>query len=80
MFTNVGHMFCLIFPTAAVYCCLKLSCQDAGLSLGGRQIVVTMAVSRQQAGDLIQNKEKEKEKKDTRNLYLAREGSKLVFS
>ncbi|XP_059150152.1 RNA-binding protein 28-like [Physella acuta] len=55
--------------------CLKAaSDQDTGLSLGGRQIVVTMAVSRQQAGDLIQNKEKEKEKKDSRNLYLAREG------
>ncbi|KAI8791659.1 RNA-binding protein 28 [Biomphalaria glabrata] len=46
-----------------------------GLSVGERQLVVTLAVSRQQASQLIQKKEEKKaEPKDSRNLYLAREG------
>ncbi|CAL1541094.1 unnamed protein product [Lymnaea stagnalis] len=44
------------------------------LTIGGRQIVVEKAISRQRAEELLKSKEKKKEQKDTRNLYLAREG------
>jgi len=54
--------------------CIKGSESNSGLSMGGRDLYVTMAVTRQQAGDMGKDKDKKKEQKDTRNLYLAREG------
>ncbi|KAH3730338.1 RNA-binding protein 28-like [Dreissena polymorpha] len=46
---------------------------EAGnLTLDGRQLNITLAVSREKAADF--QEKKEKEKKDNRNLYLAREG------
>ena len=48
------------------------SCQLNPLSLGGRNLYMKLAVSRQEATEL-KGKVK-KEQKDTRNLYLAREG------
>ncbi|KAK3696107.1 hypothetical protein RRG08_061882 [Elysia crispata] len=57
---------------------------DGGISLQGRSLIVSLAVSREQAGVLTQQKEEEKKKKvkegdkkeekDSRNLYLSREG------
>ncbi|RUS81801.1 hypothetical protein EGW08_010438 [Elysia chlorotica] len=57
---------------------------DGGISLQGRSLIVSLAVSREQAGVLTQQKEEEKkykkkegdkkEEKDSRNLYLSREG------
>ncbi|XP_019634538.1 PREDICTED: RNA-binding protein 28-like [Branchiostoma belcheri] len=44
-----------------------------GLSLAGRRLTVSIAVSRQQAQKLADDK-KEKKPTDKRNLYLAREG------
>ncbi|XP_078582455.1 RNA-binding protein 28-like isoform X3 [Branchiostoma floridae x Branchiostoma japonicum] len=44
-----------------------------GLSLAGRRLTVSIAVSRQQAQKLTEDK-KEKKPTDKRNLYLAREG------
>ncbi|XP_078662894.1 RNA-binding protein 28-like isoform X2 [Branchiostoma floridae x Branchiostoma belcheri] len=44
-----------------------------GLSLAGRRLTVSIAVSRQQAQKLTDDK-KEKKPTDKRNLYLAREG------
>ncbi|GFS08779.1 RNA-binding protein 28 [Elysia marginata] len=57
---------------------------DGGISLQGRSLIISLAVSREQAGVLTQQKENEKknkkkegdkkEEKDSRNLYLSREG------
>ena len=46
-----------------------------GLWLDGRRLAVTVAVDRSRAKELA---EKGKEKRDKRNLYLAREGSTAV--
>ena len=64
---------------------LVFSQNDGGISLQGRSLIVAVAVSRDQAGVLTQQKEEEKtrkkkegdkkEEKDSRNLYLSREGS-----
>ncbi|XP_060596942.1 RNA-binding protein 28-like [Ruditapes philippinarum] len=48
--------------------------KDGKISLDGRELIVTVAVSRENAASLTENNKKEKEKKDNRNLYLAREG------
>lgn len=39
--------------------------------------MVSLAVSRNQAGEFSEKKDQKKEQKDTRNLYLAREGSEF---
>jgi hypothetical protein len=51
--------------------------KDGKISLDGRELIVTVAVSRENAASLTENNKKEKEKKDNRNLYLAREGCKF---
>ncbi|XP_045196395.2 RNA-binding protein 28-like [Mercenaria mercenaria] len=46
--------------------------KEGKISLDGRQLMVSVAVSREKAADFTEKKAKEK--KDNRNLYLAREG------
>lgn len=53
--------------------CLSTANTDSIL-VDGRQLHITLAVSREKAADF--QKKETKEKKDNRNLYLAREGSK----
>ncbi|KAG9031281.1 RNA recognition motif-containing protein [Tulasnella sp. JGI-2019a] len=48
------------------------------LVLMGRTLSVTLAVTRDEAGHLRDAAEKQREKKDTRNLYLLREG--VIFA
>ncbi|KAH9525143.1 hypothetical protein Btru_000425 [Bulinus truncatus] len=48
--------------------------EEDSFYLGGRQLLTTQAASRDQSLGLIKKKEEKKEKKDSRNLYLAREG------
>ncbi|CAK8988367.1 RNA-binding protein 28 (RNA-binding motif protein 28) [Durusdinium trenchii] len=45
-----------------------------GITCGGRPLLVTPAVDRRQAQELVVQNEKTKMKKDRRHLYLAREG------
>ena len=54
-----------------------VSVQDSGLVMRGRQLLVTVALSQEDAKGK-QTKEKNKEQKDNRNLFLAREGCKLT--
>ena len=56
--------------------CLERAADD-DMMLDDRQLSVTLAVSRQKASEF--NKKKKREKKDNRNLYLAREGCKYLF-
>lgn len=48
--------------------------ESGDIQLDGRQLCITLAVSREKAATFT--KKETKEKKDNRNLYLAREGSK----
>ena len=57
--------------------CLQ-EAKEGKISLGGRELIVTVAVSRENAASLTENNKKEREKKDNRNLYLAREGCKFL--
>ena len=52
-------------------------CQGKGMVVDGRPLSVTVAVDRDKAAQLQKDKNT-KEKKDNRNLHLAREGSKLL--
>ena len=54
--------------------CLQ-EAESSGIVLDGRQLIISLAVSREQSSKF--NEKKEKEKRDNRNLYLARVGSKL---
>ena len=56
--------------------CLQES-ESSGIVLDGRQLIISLAVSREQSSKF--NEKKQKEKKDNRNLYLAREGSEWIF-
>ena len=56
--------------------CLQ-EAENSGIVLDGRQLIISLAVSREQSSKF--NEKKTKEKKDNRNLYLAREGSELIF-
>jgi nucleolar protein 4 len=55
------------------------SSRAARLVLQGRTLDVTRAVSRDQAEKLRENGERAREKKDTRNLYLMREGGEYFL-
>ncbi|KAL5010538.1 hypothetical protein ScPMuIL_012843 [Solemya velum] len=48
--------------------------RNTGLSLGGRKLLINIAVSRQKLVELNDKEKKLKENKDKRNLFLAREG------
>ena len=52
--------------------CLQ-EAESSGILLDSRQLIISLAVSRDQSSKF--NEKKKKEKKDNRNLYLAREGS-----
>ncbi|CAG5134176.1 unnamed protein product, partial [Candidula unifasciata] len=71
-----GSAFVQFLSKEAADSCVEAAAgeEDSGLSIGGRNLLVTLAVSRNQAGEFGEKKDKKKEQKDTRNLYLAREG------
>ena len=69
----VGMAFVRYTDKESVDKCL-MDVNVEGITLDSRQLVVSLAVSREKAADF--SKKEEKEKKDNRNLYLAREGSK----
>ena len=56
--------------------CLR-EAEDSGIVLDGRSLIMSLAVSREESTKFNENKKKEK--KDNRNLYLAREGSEYDF-
>ncbi|KAM9311780.1 RNA-binding protein 28 [Gastrophryne carolinensis] len=70
-----GCAFVQFVEKAAAEKCLEAAkdeSENGGLKLHGRKLLVTLAVSREEAGKLQQKKSKKT--KGTRNLYLAREG------
>ncbi|BFZ09199.1 hypothetical protein BsWGS_12238 [Bradybaena similaris] len=71
-----GSAFVQFLSKEAADSCVEAGhrAEDSGLSLGGRNLLVSLAVSRNQAGEFSEKKDQKKEQKDTRNLYLAREG------
>ncbi|KAK3577695.1 hypothetical protein CHS0354_025760 [Potamilus streckersoni] len=57
-------------------CLLKATddSRSGGLELDGRRLIVTLAVTKEEAAKLQEKGADKKEKKDNRNLYLIREG------
>jgi len=56
--------------------CLKECGEEggSGISMGGRDLYVSLALTKQKAVECVSKKNEKKEQKDSRNLYLAREG------
>ncbi|KAH9373374.1 hypothetical protein HPB48_018427 [Haemaphysalis longicornis] len=67
-----GTGFVRFIKDSSVAACLEAAASPAGLMLDGRRLGVDQALSRDQLEE--KRKANKKEKKDRRNLYLAREG------
>lgn len=72
MFLYLGIGFVKFTDKSSADNCLA-DAQEDKITLDGRQLIVALAVSREKASDF--KEKKEKEQKDKRNLFLAREGS-----
>ena len=55
--------------------CLQASEKDTGIVVDGRKLNISLAISSNKAKNLKKEAEEDKESKDKRNLWLAREGS-----
>ena len=60
--------------------CISYKCiffPQGGIMVDGRKLLISLAVTTNKAQSLKKDKETEKQSKDNRNLWLAREGSEL---